>query len=62
MSIPEKELGPWSTSCPRCGNSADVNVSGPDTVDVDCPNCGPFETQWEDFEKVAQSAELDSVA
>ena len=51
MAIPENETGPWAAPCPRCGEPASVRLSGQETVEVACPNCGTLEVLRAEFDE-----------
>lgn len=53
----DTDTSPYSVPCSRCGKRAGVSISGPKTLKVDCPDCGQFETTWDEFIKAWQDPE-----
>lgn len=48
----DTETGPYSMPCPQCGKQSGVSISGPTNLTVDCPDCGQFETTWDELIEV----------
>ena len=51
VRMPDTEFGPYSGPCSRCGKRSGISISGRTTLKVDCPDCGQFETTWDEFIK-----------